>query len=194
MKHTWITFLGVLVVFVSTSAAAQNRFLVELRGGPAFATDALSDADLGRGWGAEATASYRFLPHLSLYGGWGWRWFPASGNAFAGADVDVEEAGYTFGLQFAHPVGSSPIGYFLRAGGIYNHLEIENSEGSRIADSGYGLGWQIGAGVIVPLGRQWYLMPGVRYRALACSISVGTTRTDVELTYVAVGVGVARAF
>ena len=30
----------------------------------------------------------------------------------AGADVDVEETGYVFGLQFVHPLGASSLAYF----------------------------------------------------------------------------------
>ncbi len=70
-------------------------------------------------------------------------------------DTDFEETGYTFGLQFIHPLGTSEkISYLIRAGGIYNHIEVENSAGDITADSGHGLGWEIGAGVQVYFGKQ----------------------------------------
>ena len=185
--------VGLIFLFASDSVRAQDRLSVELRSGVAFATQELGDADLGTGFGFEGTVAYRFWPHLAGYAGWGWHRFPAD-ESFAGAEVDVEETGYTFGLQFIHPLGTSPIGYVVRAGGILNHLEIENDDGDIIADSDHGLGWQVGAGLVLPLGAQWRVMPGVRYRSLSRDVENGEVSTEVDLTYVSVGIGLARSF
>lgn len=171
---------------------AQDRFGVEFRGGPEFATQDLGDASLGTGFGSEVVFSYRFLPHLGLYGGWGYGRASADGTSFVGTDVDVEETGYTFGLQFTHPVRASRVGYFVRAGGIFNHIEVEN--GLENADSGHELGWQIGAGPLVTFGSKWTLMSGLRYRSLSSEIEIGNTSTDVDLTYVSAGIGLMRTF
>ncbi len=194
MKYVWTTLLSFLIVLTVNTAAAQDRFGVELRVGPEFATQDLGDATLNTGFGSEVVFSYRFMPHLAAYGGWGYGRASADGLSFAGTDVDVEETGYTFGLQFVHPIRTSRFGYFIRGGGVYNHIEIENTDGDITADSGHGLGWQIESGVVVPIGAKWRLMPGVRYRSLSRDMEVGTTSTDVDLTYVTVGVGIARTF
>lgn len=193
MKAIIIFVIGLTTLFTSHSGVAQDRWSGQLRSGVAFPTQELGDADLTTGFGFEATLAYRFIPHLSGYAGWGWHQFSTE-QSFAGANVDVEETGYTFGLQFTHPIASSPLAFFVSAGGIYNHLEIENNEGNITADSGHGLGWQAGAGLEISLTDHWYLRPDVRYRALSRDITIGAASTPVDLTYLSVGVGIARWF
>ena len=194
MRYVFITLVSALLLFASEPAVAQDRFGVELRVGPEFATQDLGNANLNTGIGSEVVFSYRFLPHLAAYGGWGYGRMSADGDSFAGTDIDVEETGYTFGLQFIHPLRTTRYGYFLRAGAIYNHIEIENGAGDITADSGHGFGWQVGAGPAITLGQNWTLMPGLRYRALSRDIEVGSVETDVDLTYFTVGVGIMRTF
>lgn len=198
MKHI-LAFAITLLLLAASSAQAQDRvltedrFSVELGGGAAFATQDMGAADLGTGFGFEATAGYRFMPHLAAYAGWGWHHFAADGFV-VGSDMDAEETGYTFGLQFAHPIGTAPLGYFVQAGGIYNHIEFENGDGDLMADTGHGLGWQLGAGLVVPLASKWSLTPGVRYRSLSREVEVGNVSVEADLAYVTVHVGLARTF
>ncbi|MGB5436736.1 MAG: opacity protein, partial [Maribacter sp.] len=72
--------------------------------------------------------------------------------------------------------------------------EVENSEGDITADSGHGIGWELGAGLNVDLGSNWHLRPQVGYRVLSRDIEIGTTTTDVNLNYIAAGVGIAKVF
>lgn len=181
------------LLFTFQVSVAQDRLSWEIRPDIALATQELGDADLGLGFGIEGTIAYRFMPHLGVYAGWGWQQFSAD-QSFAGADVDVEETGYTFGLQFVHPLGSSPLSYFVRGGSVFNHIEIENGEGDITADSGHGLGWQAEAGLAVPVGEYWQLLPGLRYRALSRDIEVGNSSTSVDLNYLSVGLGISRIF
>jgi len=194
MRSLTAALLTFTLLFVVDTAMAQDRFGVELSIDGSTATQDVGDADLNPGFGFEANLTYRFMPHLSGYAGWGWQRFGSDGGSFAGAEVDFEETGYRFGLQFMHPLGSTPIDYFLRAGGIYNHIELENSDGDITADSGHGLGWQAGAGVAVPIGAKWRLMPGLRYQSLSRDIEVGAVTTDVDLNYFALEIGFHRTF
>lgn len=182
-----------VMLFSFHALVAQDRLSWEIRPDIAFATQDLGDADLGLGLGFEGTIAYRFMPHLSVYGGWGWQQFSAN-QSFAGTDVDIEETGYTFGLQFLHPLGTSPLSYFVRGGGIFNHIEIENDEGDITADSGHGLGWQAEVGLAVPISEHWNLLPGLRYRALSRDMEVGNNSTAVDLNYLSIGVGISRLF
>lgn len=193
MRHLTAALLALSLLFVADTAMAQDRFGVELSLDGSTATQDVGDATLNPGFGFEANLTYRFMPHLSAYAGWGWQRFGSDGS-FAGAEMDFEETGYRFGLQFMHPLGSTPIDYFVRAGGIYNHIELENSGGDITADSGHGLGWQAGAGIAVPIGAKWRFMPGLRYQSLSRDIEVGTVTTDVDLNYVALEIGFHRAF
>ena len=194
MRYLLFSLLSALLLFVPNRVVAQDRFGVELRLAPQFATQDLGDANLNTGFGSELVFSYRFYSQLSIYGGWGYGRSAADGTSFAGTDIDVEETGYTFGLQYIRPVRASRYGYFLRAGGIYNHVEIENSAGDITADSGHGLGWQVEAGPAITVGRHWTILPGLRYRSLSGDIEVGAVETDIDLTYFSVGVGILRTF
>jgi len=168
---------------------------VEFRGGMAVATQNLGGTDLGEGLGFEGTVSYRFMPHLAAYGGWDWLRFPAD-QSFAGPDVDFEETGYAFGLQFDHPFRGETSGaaYRVRMGATWNHIEIEDADGEIFADSGHGFGWEAGTGVIFPFGDTWRFTPGLRYRSLARALTVGGTSTSVDLTYLSLELGFARRF
>lgn len=175
---------------------AQDKWSVELRPGINFATKDLGDAELKTGLGAEFAVGYRFVKHLGAYLGWGWNQFKSDNSSFAGmGDTDFEETGYTFGLQFIHPIGSCDnISYLVRLGGIYNHIEVENDAGDITADSGHGLGWELGAGINLDLGSNWNLRPQIGYRTLSRDIEIGNLTTDVDLDYVSFGVGIAKIF
>jgi hypothetical protein len=185
-----------LILITAHNLSAQDRWSAELRPAVNFATQDFGNAELKTGYGFEAALGYRFMPHLGAYVGWGWHRFKSDGASFAGTeDTDFEETGYTFGLQFIHPFNvNSKLSYLLRAGAIYNHIEVENDAGDITADSGHGLGWELGAGIRADLGSGWNVRPQVGYRALSRDIEIGTTTTDVKLNYIALGVGIVKTF
>jgi hypothetical protein len=115
-------------------------------------------------------------------------------QSFAGSDASFEETGYTFGLQFIHPIGESNISYLARAGGTYNHIEIENNDGDITIDSRHGLGWQAEAGLVIPLSEKFSLLPSLRYRSLSRDIDIENVSTPVQLNYFSVGVGLSWSF
>jgi opacity protein-like surface antigen len=195
MKSLKVLFAAVLSIIAIQTNNAQDNWSVELRPGINFATGDLADAELKTGFGAELAVSYNFMEHLGAYVGWGWNKFTSDSPSFAGSgDTDFEETGYTFGLQFIHPINNSSTSYLIRAGGIYNHIEAENSMGDITADSGHGLGWEIGAGIQAELGSNWNLRPQLGYRALSRDIEIGSATTDVDLNYFSIGVGIAKVF
>lgn len=166
----------------------SSPWSVEFRSGASFSTNNLGDADLGTGFGFEGAFAYRFMPHLAAYAGWGWNKFSAE-QSFAGPDMDFEETGYTFGFQFIHPFDNSSIGYLIRMGGLYNHIETENSNGDIIANSGHGLGWQVETGITIPVGATVKILPSVRYRSLSRTTTIGSVKTDTDLRYFSIGAG-----
>lgn len=193
MKKSFVLFVTALVFLWSQSLTAQDRFAIELQIGASFTTQDLGDADLNTGIGSEIIFDYEFLPHLGAFVGWGYNRFSAD-ESFAGKEADVEETGYLFGLQYNYPIGESPLAIFARAGGIYNHIEIENKEGDITADSGHGLGWRVGAGLDVSLGSNWHLKPRIKYQSLSRDIEMEVETTSVDLTYISVGLGIAKKF
>ena len=185
---------AVLIMFVHfNQTIAQDKWSLEFRPGVDYATQDIADADLGIGFGAELTIAYRFMPHLAAYAGWSYNNF-AVDQSFAGPDASFEETGYTFGLQFIHPIGESGLSYLVRAGGTYNHIEIENNDGDIIIDSGHGLGWQAEAGLVIPLSEKFSLLPSLRYRSLNRDIEIENVSTSVDLNYLSVGVGLSWSF
>lgn len=193
MSHRLIPVLTLLLVTVAGTAEGQSRWRFELGGGAAFATEDLGNASLGTGFGFEGTVGYRVQPHLWAYAGWDWHRFPS--NVSTVADSDFEETGYVLGLQFEHPIRrSEAIAVRLRAGGTYNHIEVENSVGSLVADSDHGLGWEAGAGLALRLDDRWQVVPGVRFRSLSRDLALGGANTPADLRYVAVEVGFSRRF
>lgn len=193
MKKLLLITVTLALIFAINQSIAQDRWSLELRPGVNYATQDISDADLGLGFGAELTVAYRFMSHLAAYAGWSYNNF-AVDQSFAGTDASFEETGYTFGLQFIHPIGDLDIKYLLRAGGTYNHIEIENNDGDITIDSGHGLGWQAEAGLVIPLSEKFSLLPSIRYRSLNREISINNTTTPVNLNYFSAGVGLSWAF
>jgi hypothetical protein len=188
-------FITLFLVFFQ-SIIAQERWSAELRPNLDFPTKDLGDADLNTGFGFEAAVGYRFMEHLGAYVGWGYNTFSTDDSSFAGpGETDFDETGYIFGLQYIRPFGTSEKwSYLIRLGGIYNHIEVENDAGDITADSGHGLGWEIGAGVQLDLGNNWNLRPQLGYRALSRDIEIGQVTTDADLNYLSFGVGIAKIF
>jgi hypothetical protein len=194
MSRRLFRVLALVLIAAPATAQAQDRWRFEIRGGAAFPTEELGNASLGTGFGFEGTVGYRIQPHLSVYAGWDWHRFTADAS-FAGSNNDFEETGYAVGLQFEHPIArSEAVAFQLRAGGTYNHLELENTAGDPVTDSGHGLGWEGGAGLAFRLGGGWQITPGVRFRSLARDLTVGSVTTPANLRYLAVDVGFSRSF
>jgi len=183
-----------LSVFFSLPALAQQRLSLKVRPGIAFATTEVFEADIHSGLGFEGTVSYRFMPHLYLYGGWGWDSFTAT-ESFAGEDVHFEETGYVMGFQFIHPMGNDlAFEYFARGGLIIGHIEVESKEGKMLADSGHGGGFQVEAGLFFPLGGRWHLIPGVKYQTLSREIIFESLQYPIDLNFLSVGVSISCSF
>lgn len=184
--------LAIVLVGISQITYAQDRWSFELRPGANFPTSKLGDTNLKTGYGAEGVFAYRFMQHMAVYAGWSWNKF-GSDQQINGTNLDFEETGYTYGLQFIHPIGESKINYLIRAGGLANHIEAEEG-GDVIADSDHGFGWQVEGGVAIPLGEKWLLIPSVRYRSLSRDITIETVSNSVDLNYLTVGVGLTVKF
>ena len=184
------TIVVMLTMLIGQSTQAQHQFNVTFRPSFNFPVKDLGSTELKKGGGFEATVSYRFIPRLAAYAGWGWNTFgpKQSDNSVA----HFEETGYRFGLQFIHPLTTeSKLNILLSAGGVGNHIETENEQGDIIYDTGHGLGWEVDAALSIPLNDRWQIVPGIRYHALSREMMDGTVKESVDLNYVSVGVGVS---
>ena len=186
-----IALASAVLLLLGSSAQAQDTFSLDFRGGPSFATADLAEASLKTGASLGVTASYRVFNHMRIYGGWDWTHF-VTDEPFEGNEFDVEPNGYAFGMQFQHPMAGSIAGW-LRAGGLYNHIELE-SEAGDIIDSGHELGWEAGAGIRVPISSRLAFTPGVRYRAFSADLNVDGEKIPVDMKFVSAEIGLSLSF
>jgi len=188
MKSAVLVAITMLSAAAPAAVAAQQRnWELAVQGGAAFPTTDLYDTDLKTGFGFEGTLSYRFTPSIGVYAGWDWHKFvtDVDGASFIGADVDVEETGYVLGLQYEHALGDSPSSpaVMFRGGGTLNHLELSDSAGDEITNTGHGLGYEVGVGLAVPLGDRFRLVPAARFRSLDRDLTVNGVTRGVTLSY-----------
>jgi hypothetical protein len=189
--------LGVVMFAVfslnGTAQAKEKRFGLEFNTGVSLATKKIDNASLNTGFGFEGVLHYRIMPHLGLYGGWGWNRFGAE-NTSAGNEICFEETGYVFGLNFKHPVGSSKLSYYVRAGGLYNHIETENPDGDIINDTRHGLGFQLAGGVSINLGSDWSFNPGLKFNSLTRNIKAEGISKQIDYQYISARIGFEKRF
>lgn len=188
-----VSFFIAISIFSAPAQVNEKRFGIEINGDVSFATSEINGAKLNTGMGFETILQYRLFPYTSVYGGWGWNNFGAN-ESFAGTDANFEETGYILGLQFKHPVGNSPLSYFVRAGFLYNHIETENNDGEIVSDSGHGPGWQVAGGIEVDLGKNWSLAPGLKYNNLPGETSFEDDKIEFNHRYVALRIGIIKRF
>jgi opacity protein-like surface antigen len=195
MKTKVFLTVALCAIFSMSSLAQEQakRFGLELNGGLSLTTSKLSDVKADPGFGFEGTLHFRFSKHAGIYGGWGWNRFGLD-QSFAGTNTCFEETGYVYGFQYSHQIANSPMSYYLRAGGLWNHIEIENTEGEIIFDSGHGFGWQVAAGLDINLGSNWSLTPGLKYNSLSTEIVDEAVIHDLNHNYLSVRIGIMKRF
>ncbi|MCF8361157.1 MAG: porin family protein [Prolixibacteraceae bacterium] len=192
-KRLFVLLVLTALTICSIAQEKENRFGFELSSGASLATNKLSESTLNPGLGFEGIFHYRFLEHTGIYAGWGWNRFGAD-ESFAGNDVCFEETGYVFGLQYKHTFGDSPVQYYLRAGGLYNHIETENSNGEIINDSGHGLGFQLAGGIDIPIGETWSFTPGIKFNSLSRESDFDGMTKNLNHNYLSLRVGFLKRF
>jgi hypothetical protein len=192
IRRAAVVTAAFILLATPLTAGAQPRWTLEFLPGVGVPTQRLAEADLRTGRGLEGTVGYRVLPHLSVYGGWSWHRF-TSREWFVGPDIDIYETGYAFGLRFEHPTNVRRTSVMVRLGGTYNHLELEDPTGVSY-DSGHGLGWEAGTGVVIWMTDHWRFTPTVRFRSTARELVLDGMVMPAPLRYVAVGFGISRVF
>jgi len=188
---TIMTLAGMTVSGLTQERA--HRFGFEFNAGASMAVSEPAGTSLKPGMGFEGVFHFRILDHTGIYAGWGWNRMAAD-NSFAGDNARFEETGYVFGIQHTQPLANSPLGLFLRAGGLYNHIEVESAEGAITHDTGHGLGFQVACGLRVDLGSNWSLQPGVRFNYLSSELDIEGVTASLDHHYLALRVGIVKMF
>jgi opacity protein-like surface antigen len=194
MRIFTVTSATALALLLAASPlGAQDRWTIEVRGGANVNSREFTTADLKTGIGFGGALGARILPDLLVYAGWDWQHHRAKAPLF-GVGAHVEDTGYAFGLRYVVPVSyrAKP---WLRAGGLYNHIEIEDpSDGLLVADSKHTLGLEVGGGLEVAVGGPWTLTPGLRYRRFEPTVRFGGVESSSTLSDVTFDVGVVFRF
>lgn len=186
-----------LLIFTGliTSSYSQDdvaRFGLELNLGRSFATKRIDNIRLRSGYGFEGILHYSFVPPLGVYGGWTWNSFAA--DPMSDTEVCYEETGYVLGINYRIHTNIKRISYYLRAGGLYNHVETEHPDGRIIADTKHGLGFQAAGGIDIFLGGNWSLTPGIKFNSLSRNVKSIDVSTGIDYQYLSARIGITKKF
>jgi opacity protein-like surface antigen len=204
-----------LLLLALPAGAQTSPLSVEVRGRAAFPTGDFGEEDadgagVETGWGASVAGIYRATPLLSVYAGYSWTLFATDLGSLeeeleaAGiddAEVDISDAGFDAGVRATFPALAG--GAFVRGGLVYHRAGVELSEELEDAlsgildpddlDSDWSLGWQLGAGVLVPLGPRLSASFGAAYTAYEPRDDDDGGETEItaedDLTYASIEVG-----
>ncbi len=156
-------------LLAAVPAGAQlggGRLAVEVSGGaaiPAQTFGARNGADTGAGFGANLV--YAFAPAFRGYLGYEREYLPCD-NSRCGSGGYVSE-GASVGAELALVRAGRPLGAYpwVRAGVLLNTLDHEVPDGSATTSVGSqrSVGFQVRAGVGVPVTRRVTLLPGLGY-------------------------------
>jgi opacity protein-like surface antigen len=196
MKKT----LGFLSLVAATALAAPAHAQLpnvtplsfEVRGGLAFPTGDFGEdsgdetGDIKSGTTLGANVTFHFMPLIGIYGGYTYNSFDVEGED----DASVIDQGFNAGVRVAIPTPLIPIDPYVKAGLVYNQLELEGSEGGVTfgIESDRSLGFEVGAGVGIGLGPKLSFTPQVTYTRYepkfdgeGLDINVEHIRVDVGL-------------
>lgn len=186
-----------LLLFAAGAAAQTIPNLplsVEVRLGGAFPTGELAEEELGPG--AEpgpafaAGALFHVTPRVALFGSYQRAVFDCASCGGTGLLDELIDEGAGFGVQGSLPLPASP---WVRLGGVYHEL-VFSATGADLA-SDAALGFQVGAGVTVPLLRGLRFVPGIFYRSYSADLNLGGLPSEsVDVGVLLVDLGLAYRF
>ncbi|HEX6041404.1 outer membrane beta-barrel protein [Longimicrobium sp.] len=206
------------LVLAAAPAAAQvpaSPFSLEVRGRAAYPTGDFGEEDetgsgVETGWGGSVAGHFQVTPVLSVYGGYSFTRFPTDlGDLEAelealgidDASIDIDDTGFDAGLRAMVPAGGGSA--FLRGGLVYHRADVQLSDDLEDAiggildpdelDSDWSLGWQAGAGLLLPLGPRLSASLGASYTSYEPRFGDDSGEFEVsgesDLTYASIEVG-----
>lgn len=183
------TLATVAVLSLGMVTAAQAQLAVEGRVGVAIPSgDDFGDA-ASTGFGFEGNVAYGVMPMLELYAGASWARFGVDSDEGEDVDADFTDLGFAGGARVNIP--AAMVQPWIRGGLIYNRLEISGEEGDVEASfkTDWGVGFEIGGGVAIPVAPTIVITPGIRYRSYSPEASFGEFTDEADVNSIVIDVG-----
>lgn len=177
-----VTYLLVLLaVGVVAAPASAQGVTVELRAGAAVGNYTETDAglDIVPAPSFAAVAELRLTESVAGYAGLTRSAFGCEEALCANRDMSLASQGLVVGARYAPGV------LWARAGLVAQVLRISSDVRTETRDPG--IGWDVGGGLDVPVGRGFRVRPGITY----LRHGVPTADGDEHVALLAVEVGVA---
>jgi opacity protein-like surface antigen len=145
---------------MAVPAAAQRGIAVEVRGGAAAGNfaEAATDFEVVPAPSFGATVSYAATRRVAVYAGYSRSSFGCESGFCAGNEVTFTSQGFDAGVRLSFPVAAGP---WARLGVVSHSLDADG--GTADGEAASGVGFELGGGVELPLGRRLSVTPGVRY-------------------------------
>ncbi|HEX7243325.1 MAG TPA: outer membrane beta-barrel protein [Longimicrobiaceae bacterium] len=170
-------------VALASGAAAQSALPLsfEVRAGAAIPTGDFAEG-LSTGYTVGANAMFNFTPMLGVYAGYTLNSFGFDDDTgLLDDDVSLNVRGFDAGLRATLASGGS-FAPFVRGGIVSYKGELSSDDGSFSGDNE--IGFEVGAGLDFPLGRQISVTPGVSFTSVDFDDDkVNFFRADVGLRF-----------
>lgn len=189
----------VLCASLATGARAQQTLpiAVEARGGVTLPVADFGDG-ASTGWSLGGTVHWQATRVLGVYAGYEHASFGVDslGADDAGLDASVADDGFRTGVRVSLPLAlARNVTPFVEGGLLINRTRISVTDGTSAVSihSEWGPGFEVGAGVAIPLTPRITLTPGARFREHRGEFNndnsdlAGTVTAD----YVAIDLGVS---
>jgi hypothetical protein len=192
-RKAFLAFVVFSVISLNSGAQEkEKKFGIELSSGPSIFSGKLTGARLNPGYGFEGTLQYRIIQYADIYLGWGWNYF-GSGSLFAGNKAVFKDYNYVLGLQFVHPF-VDPVSLFVRAGAVYNHIEVDGESGILLYDFGQGLGFQFATGIGIGLNSNWNVNFGIKLNSIIEKAVIEDISSNRNLNFLLIQVSIIKRF
>lgn len=182
----------------ASPAAAQSALPLsfEGRGEFAFPTGDFADGDaVDNGAGFGVSAMFRVLPMVGVYAGYERHTFSGDeeGGEFGNVDAELIDSGFSAGAQLMLPLALAGASPWVKGGVLFHTAEfsgsVEGVPGGVDFKSDRSTGFEVGAGVEIPLGMVLSFTPGVVYRSYKPTFEDFGGDTEDAISHLSVGMG-----
>jgi hypothetical protein len=177
--------LFIISLAIAEMAAGQSRWGMDFRPSLNLPTGFFMGTKLDPGFGFDANVMYNFIGNASVYGGWGWALFPQ--NRTNSDALRVQRMGSSFGLKITQPLNKYNLEGYVMGGAVHQHVSLEKTSQIRYR-SGQQWGWQLEAGLSLPLDYGIALQPGLKYSSLSGNIEENGSKNTFDLNDLSAGI------